>query len=83
MSYSFRHLDPRTRRLIAVGSLCLALGLILLNLLHPASQIERNWLHGIGGFFVGFSIAVNLSALLIVRRCNWARNPDENSPVLH
>ncbi|MGD0891097.1 MAG: hypothetical protein ABR923_06145 [Terracidiphilus sp.] len=83
MSFKFRQLDPKSRRLIAAGNLCLAAGLLILNLPHPANQTERNWFHGIGGFLIGLSISISLSALFVARRCNWIDRAEHNSPVAH
>lgn len=63
MSLKFRQLDRKSRRLFAIADLCLPAGLILLILLHPASQLERNWLHGVAGFLLGLSITINLFGL--------------------
>ncbi|MGA3262683.1 MAG: hypothetical protein ABSC47_01405 [Terracidiphilus sp.] len=64
-----RRLDPRIRRLMAIGNMSLVIGLLLWIFVHPAGQIERNWLHGVCGFLLGFSIAINLFGLWIARRC--------------
>jgi hypothetical protein len=82
MSYRFRQLDPKTRCLVAIGNFGLAVGLILLITLHPASQFERNCLHAICGFFLGFSVVINLCALTGAGRCKSLRNPQQDSPAL-
>ncbi len=77
MGFYHRQLDPKTKRLIAIGNLSLAIGLLLLNFPHPSGQIERNWLHGVGGFLLGLSITINLYAFRFARRCSQ----DSGSPA--
>jgi hypothetical protein len=69
MRLSHSQFDPKTRRILALGNLCLAAGLVLFTFVHPSSQIARNWTHGLSGFLLGFSITVNLFALGLRRRC--------------
>jgi hypothetical protein len=61
-------LDTRTKRLMAIGNLCLVAALLLWNFVHPSSQIQKDWLHGIYGFLMGLSITINLCALRFARR---------------
>jgi ethanolamine ammonia-lyase large subunit len=51
-----------------MGNVSLVVGLLLSAFVHPDSQIVRNWLHGICGFLLGISIAINLCALIRCRR---------------
>jgi type II secretory pathway component PulM len=81
MSLDFRQLDPKTRRLVAIGNLCLVAGLLLWLFVHPSSQLSNTWLHAIYGFLLGLSTAINLSAVVIARRCNRPENPRGNSLV--
>ncbi len=60
--------DKKTRRLTALANFSLVFGLALWLLVHPTVQIEKNWLHGICGFLLGFSITVNLIGLRCARR---------------
>jgi len=48
---------------------------LLWNFAHPGSQIEKNWLHGLTGLLIGFSITVNLCML------RFARRPNQNQPL--
>jgi hypothetical protein len=48
---------------------------MLWNFAHPDSQIQRNWIHGLTGLLMGFSIAVNLCML------RFARRPSQNQPL--
>jgi hypothetical protein len=56
-----RETDPKSRKLIALASACLAIGLVLPMLLHPSEQSSRNLLHFVCGALLGLSISVNLS----------------------
>jgi hypothetical protein len=69
MGLSHRQLDPKTRRLLAIGNLCLAAGLLLWNFARPSSKIEQDWLHGVCGMLLGISIGINLFGLRFARRC--------------
>ena len=70
MPIRLRQFDPRTRGRMVFANLCLAVGLLLSVFVHPAGQIEQNWLHAACGFLLGVSIAVNLFGLLSVGRCS-------------
>jgi hypothetical protein len=67
--------DRRTRRLLAISNLCLIAGLLLWNFAHPANPIQKNWLDGMCGLFLGFYITVNLCLL------RFARRPGQNQPL--
>ncbi|MGA2851281.1 MAG: hypothetical protein ABSE46_19945 [Terracidiphilus sp.] len=67
--------DPRTRRLFAIGNLCLVAGLLLWSFVHPVNQVEKNWLHGLTGLLTGCSIVVNLYAFRLARRHNSSTVP--------
>lgn len=67
--------DPRTRNLLAIGNICLIAGLLLWNFALPDSQIQKNWLHGLTGLLMGFSITVNLCVL------RFTRHRDQNRPL--
>lgn len=69
-----RQLDPKARRRVVLANLSLAAGLLLRVLVHPAGQMERNWLDAICGFMIGLSIAVNLFGLWACR-CRRASQP--------
>jgi hypothetical protein len=49
------------RFLIALASSCLALGLLLPMVFHPAAGTPRNFLHFICGLLIGLSLSINLS----------------------
>jgi hypothetical protein len=68
MCLSNRQLDANTKHLMSIGNLCLVAGLLLWNFVHPSSQIQKDWLHGIYGFLMGLSITINLCALRFARR---------------
>lgn len=76
MCVPYREHDPRTRRLLAIGNMCLVAGLLLWNFARPANQIHRNWLDALCGLLMGFSITINLYAARFAHR----RSP--NQPVL-
>jgi hypothetical protein len=69
MCVPYRQLDPKTRRLVAIGNLCLVIGLLLWNFVHPSSQIEKNWLDGVTGLLMGLSIGINLFAFRFAQSC--------------
>jgi hypothetical protein len=69
MCVPYRQLDSKARRRVAIGSLCLALGLLLPRIVHPTGELEQDWLHGICGMFLGVSIGVNLFSLRFARGC--------------
>jgi len=69
MSFTYRNLDSKARRLIAIGNLCMAVGLLLMLFVHPSGNTGRNWLHAVTGFLLGLSIAINLFAFSFARRC--------------
>ena len=64
-----RQLDARTRQRMVLANLSLAAGLMLRVLVHPAGQIQRNWLDAACGFLLGISIGVNLFGLWSCRHC--------------
>jgi hypothetical protein len=64
-----RQLDPKTRRLLAIGNISLVVGLLLWLFVHPSGQIEKNWLHAVCGFLLGLSATINLMGLVFARRC--------------
>jgi hypothetical protein len=78
MGFSRRKLDPRTRRQVAFGNLCLAVGLGLFTFAHPSGQIEKNLVHALSGLLLGISIGVNLCALRLARRCRRG-NPAQSA----
>ncbi|MDR3751919.1 MAG: hypothetical protein P4K94_10580 [Terracidiphilus sp.] len=63
-----RHLDPKTRRSMVLGNLCLVIGLLLWDF-HASIPIQRTWLDAVCGLLLGISIGVNLSAVRCARRC--------------
>ena len=73
MLFPSRRLDPKTRRLLAIGNIALVSGLLLWLFVHPAGQIERNWLHAVCGFLLGLSVTINLMELVFARRCGEKR----------
>ena len=48
---------------LAVGILCLAVGLMLTLFLHPAKGPALNLLHFVSGLLIGISLSVTLMAL--------------------
>ncbi|MGD0940722.1 MAG: hypothetical protein ABR905_13540 [Terracidiphilus sp.] len=73
MSIRFRQLDPKARGRMLLANISLTIGLVLWLFVHPASQVERNWFHGISGFLLGVSITINLLNLRSSSRCSDAR----------
>jgi hypothetical protein len=60
--------SKKARLMMSAGMFSLAAGLIILNFVHPATPLGKNWHDGISGFFVGISIALNLGAVLLAKR---------------
>ena len=54
-------INPKSRKLIAPASACLALGLLLAMIFHPDAPSARNLLHFVCGMLIGVSGSVNLS----------------------
>ena len=63
-----QQLNRKTRSLMAIGNIALVIGLLLWLFVHPAAQVERNWLHAVCGFLLGLSITFNLYGLWSARR---------------
>jgi len=58
--------------LMPLGMLCLAIGLMLPRIFHPAGQPGLNWIHFASGFLLGISIVFNLAGFWMrvrQRRC--------------
>ncbi len=65
----YRRLDPKSRRLLAIANASLVLGLapwIFREYIH----VNHLWLDAFCGFFLGFSITINLFCLRAARRCS-------------
>jgi hypothetical protein len=69
MCVPIRQRDARTRFLLLIGNLSLAIGIILWTFVRPSIAAGHAWLDGLCGLLIGFSIAVNLGALVRARRC--------------
>jgi hypothetical protein len=69
-----RQLDPKARRRIVLANLSLAVGLLLRAFVHPAGQMEQNWLDAVCGLLIGLSIGVNLFSLWSCRDCGDAQS---------
>jgi len=67
MSY-LRNLDPRSRRLFQLANAALAAGLLLRLFVHASRPVGQDWLDGLQGLLLGFSIAVNLMTIYKRRR---------------
>jgi hypothetical protein len=60
-------LDPRSRFPFVIANLSLAVGLLLWNF-RLYIHVNQNLLHGVCGFLLGISIALNLRWLIRARR---------------
>jgi len=58
-----RKMNRKDRLTFAAGNLCLSLGLLLRLFVHPAGQLQKDWLDGIVGLMMGVAIAINLASL--------------------
>jgi hypothetical protein len=57
---------------MAIGNICLVIGLLLWLFVHPAGQFSRDALHFVCGLLLGLSITINLITLR--RGCCGAAN---------
>ena len=55
-----REINPKSHKLFALALVCLAVGLVLPMLFHPAAQSARNVLHFVCGLLLGLSMSINL-----------------------
>jgi hypothetical protein len=55
-----REITTKNRKLVALASGCLSIGLVLPMLLHPATPSARNLLHFACGLLIGMSLTINL-----------------------
>jgi hypothetical protein len=69
MLFRRRQFDPKLRRQVALGTLCLSGGLALMLFVQPSGQIAKDAVHGIAGMLIGISLGVNLFAVGMSRRC--------------
>lgn len=69
MFIRIRKFDPKARGRMALANISLVFGLLLWLFVHPAGQVERDWLHAICGFLLGVSIVVNLLTFWSSKRC--------------
>jgi hypothetical protein len=63
-----RNLDPKSRRMLAIGCACLSIGLTLRILIHPSTPGTKIFVHVVVGLLIGLSIGLNLFALDLTRR---------------
>jgi hypothetical protein len=61
---------------MAIGNLCLAVGLSLHLFIQPSGQTAKNWLEGVYGLLIGIYIGISLFGLVQVRRSRIAA-PDQ------
>jgi hypothetical protein len=57
------HINSKNRKLTALASACLALGLLLAMVFHPDSPSGRSLLHFVCGMLIGLSATINLSVV--------------------
>lgn len=63
---SIKTMSTKSRRMLACGMFCLAVGLMLRELVPaPAKML---WIEGLYGFLIGLSIALNLGAVIVSAR---------------
>ncbi len=62
-------MDQRTRRMVALANLGLAVGLSLNLFVHPESAMARDLVHGVSGMLMGVSLGVNLFGSRRSHRC--------------
>lgn len=56
-----REINPKSRRLFAIASVCVTVGLLLPMLFHPSAPSARSVLHFVCGNLIGVSGSINLS----------------------
>ena len=72
-----RNAMNESKKWVSVGCLCLAIGLGLPFLFHPATQVGKDVTHGLSGMLLGMSICFNFRAVWLKRR-RPACQDDEN-----
>ena len=60
-------------KLMPIGMLCLAVGLMLSMIFRPAAAPGANWIHFASGFLLGLSIVLNLAGA-------WRRSKRSGCP---
>jgi hypothetical protein len=65
--YSPDRLDPKSRFALFIANISLVIGLLLWNF-RMEIHVNQNLLHGVCGFLLGISIAMNLRWLIRARR---------------
>lgn len=53
--------NSKSRKLFAMASVCLAVGLLPPMLFHPAALSARNLMHFVCGLLLGLSMSINLA----------------------
>ena len=53
---------------VPVAMLFLVIGILFPMIVHPVSQVAKNWAEGIRGLFFGISFGINIMALVLQRR---------------
>jgi hypothetical protein len=69
-----QEITANNRKLVALASGCLSIGLVLSLLLHPSTQSARNVLHFICGMLLGLSLSINLGMVWKSARQRRMRN---------
>jgi hypothetical protein len=72
----FRSEAQKAKAMWTVGTLSVALAVLLRMFVHPSAALATNWLDGISGFFIGISIVLNLGSVMIrnrLRNCTRAQ----------
>ena len=57
------HKQLNQSKLMPIGMLCLAVGLMLSMIFHPATALGVNSIHFASGFLLGLSIVLNLAGV--------------------
>jgi hypothetical protein len=61
--------DPKTRSMMVIGNLSLAVALLMWNFARPATTKTHGWVAGLAGLLLGLSIGLNLFTVRRARRC--------------
>jgi len=65
---NFRNAFKNPKRMVPIGTLFLAMGILIPMFLHPASQSGKDWLEGARGFVLGFAITIMFASFVIAKR---------------
>jgi hypothetical protein len=69
MCLANRNLSPKARCFLAIGNMCLVLGLLMSIIDKDAAFHNAALYHGLRGLLIGLSIGFNFGALRLAKSC--------------